>query len=430
MTGTGVIRGVRVSHDVATLSAIEAARAPDQQTAVSRLLAEPGVEEAYALQTCHRVEAYVVAPAAEAADGALATHYGGAGTTMDHDESLRHLLSVAAGLESVVLGEDQILGQVRNAREDAREAGGIGPILGDTVEKAIHVGERARTETAINEGVVSMGSAAARLAQRERAVAGKAAVVVGAGEMGRLAAESLAGAGAEPVLIANRTLERAERVAADLDTAAEPVPLSDAADAMATAPVVVTATGSDGPLFDREALADVGETLIVDLGQPRDVAPTVAGLDDVSVFDVDDIESVTTATREARETAATEVRSMIDRELDRLRTQFKRKRADEVVGAMYESAERVKEAEVATALSRLEANGDGDLSPEQREVVEALADSLVSQLLAAPTRSLRDAAAEDDWETINTAIQLFDPDFGDGEDLPDAVPDAVAADDD
>jgi len=429
MTATGVIRGIRVSHDVASLSAIEAARAPDQQAAVDRLLAEPGVEEAYALQTCHRVEAYVVAPAAEPADEALATHYGGAGTTMDHEASLRHLLEVAAGLESVVLGEDQILGQVRSAREDARAVGGVGPVLGDTVEKAIHVGERARTETAINEGVVSMGSAAARLAKRERPVAGRPTLVVGAGEMGRLAAESLAAADAGPVRIANRTLDRAERVATDLDAETEALPLSEAEAAMADAPVVVTATGSDGPLFDRETLADAGETLVVDLGQPRDVAPTVAGLDDVDVFDVDDIESVTTATREAREAAATEVRSMIERELDRLQTQFKRKRADEVIGGMYESAERIKEAEVATALSRLDASGD--LSPEQREVVEALADSLVSQLLAAPTRSLRDAAAEDDWETINTAIQLFDPDFGDdGADLPDGVPDAVVADDD
>ncbi|MFB6120359.1 MAG: glutamyl-tRNA reductase [Halobacteriaceae archaeon] len=428
MNAAGVIRGVRVSHDVASLSAIEAARAPDQQTAVRRLLAEPDVEEAYALQTCHRVEAYVVAPAAEPADRALATHYGGAGVTMDHDESLRHLLSVAAGLESVVLGEDQILGQVRTAREDARAAGGVGSVLADAVEKAIHVGERARTETAINEGVVSMGSAAVRLAKRERPVGGRPALVVGAGEMGRLAAEALANADAAPLTVANRTLERAERVAADLDGDADAIPLADADDALSSADVVVTATGSEDPLFDRDSLADAGETLVVDLGQPRDVAPTATGLDDVAVFDVDDIESVTTATREAREAAAGEVREMIDRELDRLRTQFKRKRADEVIGGMYESAERVKEREVATALNRLDA--DGDLTPDQREVVEALADSLVSQLLAAPTKSLRDAAAEDDWETINTAIQLFDPDFGDEADLPDAVPDAVAADDD
>ncbi|ERH00382.1 MAG: glutamyl-tRNA reductase, partial [Halonotius sp. J07HN6] len=110
---------------------------------------------------------------------------------MDHETSLRHLMRLAAGLESLVLGEDQIIGQLRDAVETARSEDGIGPMLEDTLMKAIHVGERARTETAINEGVVSLGSAAVTLADHEANLDGATALVVGAGEMGTIAAESL-----------------------------------------------------------------------------------------------------------------------------------------------------------------------------------------------------------------------------------------------
>ena len=131
------------------------------------------------------------------------------------------------------------------------------------------------------------------------------------------------------------------------------------------------------------------------------------------MYDLADLESVTESTREQREDAARQVEAMLEAEFQRLLAQYKRKRADEVIARMYESADRLKAREVSTALSQLEA-GDGDVSDEQREVLESMADALVSQLLAAPTRSLRDAAEQDDWSTIATALELFDPEFEDG----------------
>ncbi|MFC6765809.1 glutamyl-tRNA reductase, partial [Natrinema soli] len=185
----------------------------------------------------------------------------------------------------------------------------------------------------------------------------------------------------------------------------------EALDTVATrADVVVTATGSEDPILEsRHFEGQPTEQVIVDLGQPRDVAPATAALPAVRVFDLDDLESITAETRDQRADAARQVESMIDREFDLLTEQYKRARADEAIAAMYESAERIKEREVETALSQLE--GD-EVSDEQREVVEAMADSLVNQLLAPPTKSLREAAAEDDWSTIHTALQLFDPEFG------------------
>jgi len=414
---TGVVSGVRVSHESASLSELEAASADSEADALDALLVEPAVEEAFVIQTCHRSEAYVVAD--EPRDGRRALAAAGfdpateGAVAMGHEESLRHLLRVAAGLESLVVGEDQILGQVRDAYDTAQDAGAIGHVLRQAVTKAIHVGERARTETAINEGVTSLGSAAVRLVEDEVDVDDAAALVVGAGEMGALAAKAFASSGVERVVVANRTPARADRVADAVDADAETASLAEAADHAADADVVVTATSSPDYVLDEDALSAAGETVVVDLARPRDVAPDAATLDAVSVHDLDDLHAVTESTREQREDAAREVESMLEAEFQRLLAQYKRKRADEVIARMYESADRLKAREVSTAVSKLEAAG-GEVSEEEREVLESMADALVSQLLAAPTKSLRDAAEEDDWSTIATALELFDPDFEDG----------------
>jgi len=415
--GTGVISGVSVSHERASVDDIETAAAESQRAAVESLLSHSAVEEAYVLQTCNRAEAYVVTAGDETGHAVLGQHFegvaAGALVEMDHEESLRHLLRVAAGLESIVLGEDQILGQVRDAYQDARGVGGIGPVLEDGITKAMHVGERARTETTINEGSVSLGSAAVTLARGERDLAEATALVVGAGEMGSLVAKALDDV-VERVLVANRTVPHAEHLVERLSTDGSALALDGVPAAVGTADLVVTATGSPAPIVAATDLADVGETLVVDLAQPRDVPTAVAGFDHVTVHDLDDLESVTQTSRAQRQEAAERVEAIVDEEFEHLLTQYKRKRADQVIAGMYESAERIKTAELNTAFEKL----DG-LDDDQRAVVESMADALVSQLLAPPTQSLRDAAQEDDWTTINTALQLFDPDFG--SEVPDFV---------
>jgi len=425
-----VIAGVSVAHDDATVDAVEAAAA-DEKRRVEALLAREPVLEAFALSTCNRAEAYVVTEDAAAGrrvlEGALPDVPDDAVTQMGHEESLRHLLRVAAGLESLVLGEDQILGQFRRAYETARGVGGPGDLLDEALRKAIHVGERARSETAINDGVVSLGSAAVELAERERDLADATALVVGAGEMGTLAARALSAAGVDELVVANRTVPHAEHVADEVDADAAAAGLNALPALLAAADVAVSATGSDDHVVGAADLRGAGATLVVDIGQPRDVDPAAADLDGVDLRDLDALEAVTDRTRRQRAEAAREVEAMVDAEFERLLDQFKRRRADDVIATMYESADAVKERELAQAVANLEANGG--LTDDQREVVESLADALVGQLLAAPTRSLREAAAEDDWTTIDTALQLFDPEFGPDEpdaespSKPDWVPD-------
>lgn len=445
---TGVISGVSVSHERASVEEIErACTVPDatagsdatavsDSVAVEALCSRDDVREAFVVQTCNRAEAYVVtedaATGREVLAGVVEAVPPGAVRELGHEESLRHLMRVAAGLESLILGEDQVLGQVRDAYEAARAADGVGPVLEEGLLKAIRVGERARSETVVNEGVVSLGSAAAELAATERDLEGATAAVVGAGEMGTLAAKALDGTVAS-LTVANRTLQHAEHVGEALEGDAQAVGLDDLGDVIAAADVVISATDSDDPVLTRSALADAGRTLIVDIAQPRDVAPGAAALPSVTVRDLDALEALTDETLDRRRRAAERVEAMIDDAFDELMTQYKRKRADEVIAAMYEGAERTKNRELGEALSRLEAAGG--LNDDQREAVEAMAEALVKQLLAAPTESLRDAAENDDWSTINTALQLFDPTdagvFSDAtpaaipDDTRDGMPDAV-----
>lgn len=411
----GVITGVSIAYGTATVDEIDAASPDSQETMVTSLLSEPGVEEALSLSTCNRTEAYVVtddpADGRAALAGVAPSVHSEAIVNMDHEESLQQLLRVAAGLQSQVLGEEQILGQLRAAYEDARGVGGIGPMLEKAVTKAIHVGERARTETAINDGIVSLGSAAAELAAEELNLGSTAVAVVGAGEMGTLAARALATRDVESLTIANRTISTAEHVAATVDVDASAQSLTAVPSLVANVDLVVTTTASDEPIVTPTELEDAGETVLIDLARPRDVAPETAGHDHATVYDLDDLEAVTERTHERRREAASTVESMIDCEFEHLLERYKRARVDDVIGAMYESAESVKREELERAYAKFD---DDAFTERQREVLDAMADSIVNRLLAAPTKSLREAAGSDDWTTIHTALTLFDPEFDGG----------------
>lgn len=405
----GIISGVSISHDRATLEQLETIRRESPADALVDLLENPSVEEAFVIQTCNRVEAYVVTQDTTAGRAVLDAWVGDVPTelqrTLDHEGSLRHLLRVGAGLESLVLGEDQILGQLRDAYETAREHGGIGPLLDEGVTKAIRVGERARTETAINEGVVSLASAAVRLADEKCGLDGATTVVVGAGEMGRIAAKRLADR-VETLVVANRTCSSAREVVDSVEPTETDLTvreLHSVPETLGRADIVISATGSPDHVVDQEAFEGIGETFVVDIANPRDVPPAVDDHDHLDVYDLDGLEAVTEKTRQMRRNAASAVEAIVDEEFERLLVQYKRQRADSVISAMYEGAERVKTDELETAFEKL------DLDESEREVVESMADTIVSQLLANPTSSLRDAAENDDWETIHTALELFNP---------------------
>ncbi|MFP4628609.1 MAG: glutamyl-tRNA reductase, partial [Halobacteriales archaeon] len=360
-------------------------------------------------------EYYVVTDDAADGEAALAAHVPAlrqdAVVWMDHEDALFHLMRVAAGLESLVLGEDQILGQFRDAYELARGVGAIGHVLDEALLKALHVGERARTETAINEGVVSLASAAVRLADGRLHLPRATAVVVGAGDAGRRTARALAAAGVDHLVLANRSQDAAEAVGRTIGVDAT-VDLDDLGDAIAEADLLVTATASSSPVIGPEHVPRDHPLLVVDLGQPQDVSPSVRNRANVAYYDLDRLRIITDRTHEQRTDAAAAVERLIEREVDELHRQFKRDRAEEVIAAMRAGADGIKRHELERAVHRLE-HGDAPTA----EIVEDLADALVNAIMAAPTEALRDAAEEDDWATINAAIYIFDPSL-DAVDLP------------
>jgi len=232
------------------------------------------------------------------------------------------------------------------------------------------------------------------------------ALVVGAGEMATLAAKAIdARTDIGRLLVANRTIPHAEHVVESVSIEGSAVGLDALSAAVDSAKLIVTATDKPGPVLDGETFATAGETVVVDLAQPRDVPEAVSEFESVTRYDMDALETITDETRRERLEAATVVEDRIDDAFEELLAQYKRKRADEVISAMYEGAERRKAAELEKAFTKL------DLDDDEREIVESMADTIVNQLLAPPTSSLRDAAEDDDWSTINTALQLFDPDF-------------------
>lgn len=389
--------------------------------ALAALQALPQVREVALLSTCNRTELYAYADG----DGSvlsdwLATHPGANGDLHAYlyrhrdGDAARHLFRVAAGLDSLVLGEPQILGQVKQAWTAARGAGTLGNRLDRLFQQAFATAKRARTETRIGANPVSVASAAVRLAEESFARPADADILlIGAGETIELVARHLVQAGAKRLLVANRTLAHAQQLASRHGGIA--LPLAELERHLAEADIVFSATASREPVLHRAqveaALARRRHRpmLLLDLAVPRDIAADVAGLRDVFVYTVDDLQRVVEDNRRSRREAAEAAEAIIELQvaryletsgadaglapLKRLRAQGESSRADVL----------------AKAKQQLAAGGD------PHAVLDYLAHTLTNRLLHAPTVALRSAALSGDAELARAAEKLFpeDPGLGD-----------------
>lgn len=405
----GTITGVSVAHHYADVEAIASVTPSSTESVLERLREEPAVNEAFVLNTCNRVEWYVVTSHPQLGRAIVYELVDelppSAWRQLSHDESIEHLLRVASGLESQVLGEDEIIGQFRDAYHLAVEVGTIGELLEPVLLKALHVGERARTETGINEGVVSLASAAVRCAEEDTDLTDATVTVLGAGDTGARAARSLVNRDVDRLFVVNRSVERAQLVCDELEHG-EARPLDALASSIAESEVVITATDSQDPVITPASVPENHPVIIIDLGQPPDVDPAIRERTTVSYYDLDRLRKITERTHIRRQGEAEAVEGLIERELSVLQKAFKRARAEAVIGAMRSGADRIKTAELERAKIRLDAGE----SPAE-EVIEDLSDALTNALMAMPTEALREAAEDDDWTTIASAIQIFDPDL-------------------
>lgn len=374
--------------------------AGQRREALGWLLLRRGVREGVILSTCNRTEVYVAAAHALAgvhgAEGLLRRAADGEAWdarsiyTFSGDEAARHLFTVCAGLDSLVIGENQVLGQARRAYLEAREAGFARGALAKLFEHAIEAARRVRRETGIGRGAASISYAAVELAKRIFGdLAGREAMVVGAGKMGALAAKNLRAQGVKRLYVANRTLQAAEALAGELD--AVPVGLERIEELLAGVDIAIASTGAPGWLVDLELARRVlprrrGRPLfLIDVAVPRDVDPAVQDLEGVFVYNVDDLADVVEGNLKERERQVRRAEEIVKEEAERFAA---RRREDQVAPAVVrlrDLAEQIRAEEVGKAMRRRLAG----LGPEEREAVEALTQSIVKKLLHYPTVQMK-----------------------------------------
>ena len=389
--------------------------------ALAALHALPQVREVALLSTCNRTELYAYADDdGSAMSDWLATHPEANGDlhaylyTHRDGEAARHLFRVAAGLDSLVLGEPQILGQVKQAWSAARGAGTLGNRLDRLFQQAFATAKRARTETRIGANPVSVASAAVRLAEESFARPVDASILlIGAGETIELVARHLVQAGAKRLLVANRTLAHAQQLASRHGGIA--LPLDELDRHLAEADIVFSATASREPVLGRAqveaALARRRHRpmLLLDLAVPRDIAADVAGLRDVFVYTVDDLQRVVEDNRRSRREAAEAAEAIIELQVARFLETSGADAGLAPLKRLRAHGERNSAAVLEKAKQQLAAGGD------PHAVLDYLAHTLTNRLLHAPTAALRAAALSGDAELTRAAEKLFPP-VGEGDD--------------
>ena len=385
--------------------------------ALHDLVSRDAITEAVVLSTCNRTEVYVVADRFHPAVGDVRHVLSGLADLAAEDfadhlytfhdaAAVAHLFSVVSGLDSAVLGESEILGQVRGAWEQAAVEGAAGAGMNMLFRHALEVGKRVRTETSIGRHTASVSQAAVELAEaRLGTLAGKQVLVLGAGEMGEGMVASLARSGVAEVLVANRTRDRAEELAAKVGGRA--LGVSDLAGALADVDVLLTSTGATSVLVDHADLEPVvaarggRDLLIIDVAVPRDVDPSAADLPGVDLLDMDDLRAFADAGIAERRKEITVVRDLVDEEVQRYREAVTHRQAAPLIAALRSRAEVARVAELDRASVRL--------SDAEREALDVASRALVAKLLHEPTIRLKEAAGTARGERLADALRdLFD----------------------
>ena len=370
------------------------------------------VYECVVLKTCNRVEIYVVSPKSSSILFSFAKEMGASTHIIDfygHDESLEHLLRLSGGLESMIVGEDQILGQIKDLYAYSKKAGTTGKVLDTAFEKAIQVGKRIRNETRINKGSVSIGSAAVDLAEDIfGGLTGKSVLVIGAGEIGVLVAKALAEKDIQAIYIANRTFKKAEEIAYELGGHA--VKLDDIKGYLPGADVVISGTGAPHYILTREIVGEAvkgrdRKLLLIDIANPRDIEESVVELENVELCNIDNLRVISEKTLKMRKEEAKKAEEIIREEIRLLNLQYKRQKADRLISELYRQVYDVRLREREKAVNRLSAyHTIGEI---ETEVLDDLTHSIVNKILAEPTKVLRQAAELGNEEFLDVVSRVF-----------------------
>jgi glutamyl-tRNA reductase len=413
-----------INHNTAPIEVRERLAIPASRLAEATrtLLHQPGVREGLILSTCNRVELLTLQ---DEADIITETEQSQTRTNLlrflyeyfavppadlqphlyefREREAIRHLFRVASSLDSMVVGEPQILGQVKEAYAIAREAGAVSTHLDALLQRTFTVAKKIRSETQIGSSSVSIASVAVDLARKIfGSLNGKTVLLVGAGKMSELAARHLIEHGASAILVANRTQSRAEKIAADFASPTVHTEALSFDDLYAEAPradIVITSTGAPQKIFGRshgQHFLDSRRNrpmFFIDIAVPRDVDPRMNEVEGCFVYDIDDLQQVAAANLADRSREAQAAESIVSREVDKYHERLQSRDAVPAIKALQQQAEELRKTELARSQSRL-----ADLTPQQREAVEALTRSLTAKLLHPQLTALRESTRPKDSE--------------------------------
>lgn len=410
-----------VSYKHASLPVLESLTLHDEGKLVGTLCSEKISEECVLIQTCHRVEIYCmvhVPERDEAVKKILKIWSTTMGVSSDivaksvqlyfEKEAMEHLFYLTSGLESMVLGEDQIIGQVRKAFLDAKKRGSTGRVLERVFVKALRVGKRVRTHTKINEGSVSISSAAVDLASSQLGdLKSKRALIIGAGEAGTLAAEALKGRGVSAMAIANRTFEKSRVLAEKVSGSA--IPFSDVPAAICRSDLVISAISVKEPLFTQQALSsfmvdpiESKPTLIIDISQPRSVEENVSLVQGICLKTIDDLRQLIDQNLRNREIEAERSKVIISEELKRFEIELSRLVAQPLINEIFRNFEEIRSKEVARAIRKM-----GESDEKKRAIMDRFSRELIERVAQMPISQLRQAALTGDEELLEAASRLF-----------------------
>ncbi|WP_447976606.1 glutamyl-tRNA reductase [Candidatus Nitrospira bockiana] len=394
---------VGLSHKTAPIEVREKLAVPPSRLgeALHRLCGYPGIKEGFLLSTCNRVEVYAVVDEVEGGFAEVQTFLADTHLALSSEEltphlywhtgdrAVGHLFRVAASLDSMVVGEPQILGQLKDAFEAALSHKATGMVLNKLVKKAISVAKRVRTETKIAEAAVSVSYAAVELAKKIFSnLAEKTVLLVGAGEMAKLAAQHLVNNGVRRVMITTRDAMGALELAKRFNGTS--IPFEEFRQEMAEADIVLCSTGASHYLIRPEDVQRaVRERMnrpifLIDISVPRNIDPLVREIDNAFLFDIDDLELRVEQNREERRNEAVKAERLVEEEVVTIRQWMKSLEVTPTIVALRKRAEEIKQIELERALGRLK-----HLSPQDREAIEALAAGVVNKLLHGPLVTLK-----------------------------------------
>jgi glutamyl-tRNA reductase len=412
-----------VSHKKASVPMLESLNFKNKEEATRRCCSLESVREAVLLQTCNRIEIYVNTsdnPDVDIVMSLVKFWSQQVGVSSDlinktievyHDsEALLHLLRLSCGLESMVVGEDQILGQVRTAYVDSKKIGTVETLLEKAFMKAVNVGRRVRTETQINEGSISVSSVAVDLAEKRfGTLKDVSAMVVGAGETGSLVAKELSQRGARRIYIANRTFKKALELA-DL-VMGKAIDFEDMHYELRGMDLAVFAVSVDAPLLRLGEMKNILEErknpnlMLIDISQPRSIEENIGSLPSVELRNIDDLKSVLEENLKKRLIEAEKAKQIVSEELKSLDALLGRLLAEPLVSSLCIRVEDIRGKELQKALRMVR-----NISEEQKLVIENLTKELAERILQLPIENMRKAALNRDSTTLSAARKLFELD--------------------